>query len=72
MSQQEQYEYHVHVIESKVTHVGSSQNFHVEYPFTKDPQVLPNNRSQVIKIAERTEKKLIKDGNLGRFNEELR
>ena len=69
MSQQEQYEYHV--IESKVTHVESSQNFHVEYPFTEDPQVLPNNRSQVIKIAERTEKKLIKDGNLGRFNEEF-
>jgi hypothetical protein len=45
--------------------------FHVSYPFTSDPKVLPNNKTQVIKIADRQEKKLIKDGLLDSFNQEF-
>ena len=69
LSQKEQYEYHI--IESKVHYVESQQCFHVQYPFSDDLHILPNNRGQVTKIAERLEKKLLKQGKLEQFNSEF-
>ena len=69
LSQQEQYEYHI--IESKINYVESQQCFHVQYPFTDDPHSLSSNRAQVTKMAERLEKKLMKEVNLSHFNKEL-
>ena len=57
LSQQEQYEYQV--LEANLKYDKQAKQFHVSYPFTADPSILPNNKGQVIKIAERLEKKLI-------------
>ena len=69
LSQEEQYEYHE--LESRVRFDPTSKCFHVSYPFTSDPSILPNNKSQVIKIAERQERKLIKNGLLDSFFQEF-
>ena len=69
LSQLEQYE--LKIIESKVNYVASQQCFHVQYPFLDDPQTLPSNRGQVVKIAEREEKKLLKEQLLQQFNSEF-
>ena len=69
MSQEEQYQYRV--MESKVFYDEVWQCFRVSYPFTEDPHILPRNRAQVTRIAERVEKKLIKESNLEHFNQEF-
>ena len=69
LSQKEQYEYQV--IESKIKYESATQTFVVSYPFTADPSVLPDNKMQVIKIAEREEKRLLKSDLLDIFNEEF-
>ena len=69
LSLQEQYEQQV--LESKVQYDPTQQCFSVSYPFTEDPSILPNNKSQVIKIAEREERKLEKEGRLEEFNQEF-
>ena len=69
LSQQEQYEYHV--IESKVRYDQAVRCFRVEYPFLEDPMVLSKNFGQVVKIAEREERKLERDGLLECFNHEF-
>ena len=43
-----------------------------EYPFIKDPGCLPNNRSDVVKVAERVEKGLMKDGLYSAYNEQIK
>ena len=65
LSQQEQYEYQI--MESKVHFDEASKSFIVDYPFIEDPAVLPMNIGQVIKIAEREEKKLQKEGLMESF-----
>ena len=45
LSQKEQYEYQV--LESKLTYEPTTNTFFVSYPFTADPSILPNNKSQV-------------------------
>ena len=69
LSQKEQYE--TQVIESKIRYDAASKQFVVSYPFTQDPIALPNNKAQVIKIAEREEKRLAKSGLLDAFNSEF-
>ena len=69
LSQKEQYE--TQVIESKIQYDQSLHQFVVSYPFTQDPSILPNNKTQVIKIAEREEKHLAKCGLLDSFNQEF-
>ena len=69
LSQKEQYEYQV--LESKLTYEPSTHTFVVSYPFTADPSILPNNKSQVIKIAQRLEKRLHKTHLLQAFNDEF-
>ena len=69
MSLEEQYQYQI--MESKVHYDEIHQCFRVQYPFTDDPHVLPSNRAQVTRIAERLEKKLTKEGNLEHFNVEF-
>ena len=69
LSQLEQYE--LKIIESKVKYVASQQCFHVQYPFLDDPNTLPSNRGQVLKIAEREERKLMKENLLEQFNTEF-
>ena len=69
LSQQEQYEYHV--IESKVKYDQALRCFRVEYPFLEDPMALSKNFGQVVKIAEREERKLERDGLLECFNQEF-
>ena len=68
-SQEEQYQYQV--IESKIHYVEGENCFQVEYPFLDDPKILSENRGQVIKIAQREERKLEKEGLLQHFNEEF-
>ena len=60
MSLQDQYE-----------HEEASQGFKVQYSFTEDPSILTNNIHQAIKIAEREEMKLEKEGLTEAFNEEF-
>ena len=67
LSQEKQYE--LQVIESKVKYNEAQQCFYVEYPFIQDPNILSNNHKQVVKIAEREEKRLEKEGLLDRFND---
>ena len=69
LSQIEQYQYQV--MESKVRYDENQRCFHVQYPFLDDPHTLPYNVRQVIKIAEREEKKLVEEENLARFNSEF-
>ena len=69
LSQKEQYE--TQVIESKITYDSTSKQFVVSYPFTQDPEILSDNKMQVIKIAEREEKRLFRSGLLDSFNQEF-
>ena len=43
----------------------------VSYHFSRDPRCLPNNRAQVIKMAEKQERRLIKAGQLQTYNAEI-
>ena len=43
-----------------------------EYPFIKDPACLPYNRATVVKVAERVEKDLMKDGLHAAYNEQIK
>ena len=43
-----------------------------EYPFVKDPACLPFNRATVVKVAERVEKDLMKDGLHAAYNEQIK
>ena len=43
----------------------------VNYQFKKDPRSLPNNRDTAVKIAEKLEQKLIKEGNREYYNQEF-
>ena len=43
-----------------------------KYPFIKNPNVLKNNRSKVIKVEENVQQNLIKKGQLGIYNEVIR
>ena len=43
-----------------------------EYPFIKDPACLPFNRPAVVKVAEKVEKGLIRDGLYAAYNEQIR
>ena len=69
LSQQEQYEQQV--IESKIEYDPSLQAFSVSYPFSEDPSILRDNIGQVIKIGEKEEDKLEKEGLLDAFNNEF-
>ena len=69
LSLKEQYE--TQIIESKIHYDPTSEQFKVSYPFTQDPSILPNNKVQVIKIAEREERRLVKTGLLDTFNGEF-
>ena len=70
MSLREQYEYQV--MESNVSYDEVEEVFKIKYPFTEDPSILSNNFQQAVKIAEREEKKLIKENLLGNFNTEFK
>ena len=54
VSLREQFE--AQIIKSKVHYDPTSEQFKVWYPFTQDPSILPNNKVQVIEIAEKEEK----------------
>ena len=43
-----------------------------EYPFKKDPSCLSHNRSTVIKVAEKVEKDLLRDGLYECYNDQIR
>ena len=64
-------QYESQVIESKISYDQTLNQFVVSYPFTQDPSILPNNKGQVIKIAEREEKRLSKLNLLDAFNKEF-
>jgi len=64
-------QYESQVIESKISYDQTINQFVVSYPFTQDPSILPNNKGQVIKIAEREEKRLSKLNLLDAFNKEF-
>ena len=51
--------------------VLKEDGIHVKYVFEKDPSCLPNNRSAVIKMAQKQEQRLIKSGHLDYYNQEL-
>jgi hypothetical protein len=69
LSLKEQYE--SQVIETKINYDQTINQFVVSYPFTHDPSILPNNKGQVIKIAERLKKRLSKLNLLDAFNKEF-
>ena len=69
LSQREQFEYHV--IESKVIYNEQQNCFNIQYPFLDDPSLLPFNLDQVIKIAEREEKTLVKEETMQLFNKQF-
>ena len=50
LSQQEQYEYHE--LESRVRYDSANQCFHVSYPFTQDPNILPHTRNLMLFISQ--------------------
>ena len=64
-------QYESQVIETKINYDQTSQQFRVSYPFIQDPSILPDNKGQVIKIAGREEKRLLKSGLLEAFNKEF-
>ena len=45
---------------------------HVSYHFSRDPYCLPHNRWQVVKMAEKQERRLIKSGQLEAYNKEIK
>ena len=69
LSLQEQYQYQV--LESNIAFDPALECYVVSYPFEEDPAILPNNRGQVIKIASRTERQLLKSGLVEEFNKEF-
>ena len=69
LSLREQYE-HQHMKEN-VSYDEAEKVFKVQYPFLEDPSILTNNIHQAIKIAEREEKKLFKEGLMDNFNTEF-
>lgn len=69
LSLKEQYEYKI--MEKNVEYDEVKKVFRVKYPFLEDPSILSDNKQQVVKIAMREEKKLIVEGLLDEFNEEL-
>ena len=70
MSLREQYEYQL--MEDCVTYDEVEEVFRVKYPFTEDPSILTNNFKQVVKIGEREERKLAKEGLTEAFNQEFK
>ena len=44
----------------------------VQYQFERDPRSLPNNRTVAVKIAEKLEQRLKKDGHLDYYNQEFK
>ena len=58
-------------IGSKINYKEAQERFVVSYPFIHEPYILPNNKNQVIKLAEREEKILIKPNLLEAFNNEF-
>lgn len=44
---------------------------HVQYQFKKDPKSLPNNRATAVKIAEKLEQRLMKEGHREYYNQEF-
>ena len=49
-----------------------SGEIHVEYPFIKDPICLPNNKATAVKMAEKLESRLKREGMLEAYNEQFR
>ena len=58
-------------MEDNVSYDEAEKVFHVKYPFVEDPSILTYNISQAIRIAERVEKKVIKEGLLAEVNAEF-
>ena len=69
LSLREQHEYSI--MKGNVEYDEVNKVFRVKYPFLEDPSILSDNEQQVVKIAIREENKLIKEGLLDAFNEEL-
>ena len=69
MSLREQFEYKV--MENNVTYDASEKVFRVTYPFVEDPSILTYNMNQAIRIAERVEKKVMKENLLADVNAEF-
>ena len=69
MTVQHQYEYKV--LEDHVEYEEATKSFKVKHAFTEDPSILSNNINQVVKIAEREERKLHKEGLTTSFNQEF-
>ena len=68
-SLREQFEYKV--MEECVTYDEVEKVYKVKYPFTEDPSILTYNVHQAIKIAERLEKKVIKEKSIDAVNTEF-
>ena len=69
MSLREKYEYNV--MEDNVSYDEVEKVFRIKYPFLEDPSILTYNIHQAIKVAERTEKKVLKGGLLKDVNAEF-
>ena len=69
LSLREQYE-HQHM-KQNVSYDETEKVFKVKYPFLEDPSILSNNVHQAIKIGEREERKLFKEGLMDDFNTEF-
>merc|ERR1719494_1692594 len=59
------------LMEDCVTYDDVERVFRISYPFTEDPSILTNNFRQVVKIGEREERKLAKEGLIEAFNQEF-
>ena len=59
MSQKEADEYKL--IEDNISFDHNVEKWRVKYPWLQDPSVLKNNYYRCLKIAESTERKLLKD-----------
>ena len=70
MSLREQYEYQL--MEDCLTYDQVERIFRVKYPFTEDPSILTNNFKQVVKIWEREERALSKEGLTEAFNQDIK
>ena len=64
--------YETQIVELKINYDPTLQQLQVSYSFTQDPTIFPNNKGQVINIAEREEKRLVQAGFLESFNIEFR
>ena len=56
------------VKEENVRYDKAEKVFYVKYPFVENPSILTCNISQAIRIAERVEKRVIKEGLLAEVN----